>query len=562
MPVVQPLVVDENVQVRCVAADSLQMMCALMDPHNPNSKPSTLELLRGRILALAPRTASDRLPEVAACGDRPASFLFHSKVQPLLLELSENEEMEEHRVIAAELLHKIALVFPSYLNQELLHMLVRSSSDAQFRVRKAVALALGPCCLKLGNELVKESGLPTFLQLCGDDIWGVRKACAESLVSLSQSVSSEEREHKLVPVFEKFTTDLSRWVRTSAYQNLGPLIATFEPGCVPSRLLECFISMKGGNEFVSGGSDIVLHCAYSFPGVLLTVGAEGWGELKELYSHLSQDLQWKVRQTLSYSLHEVARVIGTAATEEDLLPAFDLFLKDLDQVKLGVVTHLSAFLKVLSPDTRQNYVAIVEEIQAESVNWRFRRLIAQQLKEIATLMGVDTIRSSVIPMASELCLDQVARVREAAVKDIGPLLLHVRERDESLLSELVSALTQLAENSSCIHRQTFAHLCEQLAPCIPPEMFAEIAFPALRTLASDPAANVRFVCARALAQHVDGKDGFGSIADEVAALIARLKEDGDREVRYFAHWPLRPPDEFTRNPQEPQHVVEEDDDEY
>ena len=52
------------------------------------------------------------------------------------------------------------------------------------------------------------------------------------------------------------------------------------------------------------------HCAYNFPAVLLTLGAESWVDLKRLYFMLARDQQWKVRRTLSYSLHEIAKVLG------------------------------------------------------------------------------------------------------------------------------------------------------------------------------------------------------------------------------------------------------------
>ena len=112
-----------------------------------------------------------------------------------------------------------------------------------------------------------------------------------------------------------------------------------------------------------------------------------------------------MRQTLSHSLHEVALILGTELTEGCLLSTFDLFLKDLDQVcrgslvrpcsmffscachspscrallqvKAGVVRHLGKFLSVLSPATRETYITTVEDIQSESVNWRFRKLIAK-----------------------------------------------------------------------------------------------------------------------------------------------------------------------------------------
>jgi hypothetical protein len=70
--------------------------------------------------------------------------------------------------------------------------------------------------------------------------------------------------------------------------------------------------------------------------VLYTLGRERWGELSDLYEQLVKDLQWKVRRSLSSSLHEVANILGTELTERSLLSPFELFLKDLDEVLLSL----------------------------------------------------------------------------------------------------------------------------------------------------------------------------------------------------------------------------------
>jgi hypothetical protein len=50
--------------------------------------------------------------------------------------------------------------------------------------------------------------LPLFVKLASDEIWGVRKACAESLVILSQNLNANERNKTLVPVFENLAEDV------------------------------------------------------------------------------------------------------------------------------------------------------------------------------------------------------------------------------------------------------------------------------------------------------------------------------------------------------------------
>ena len=42
--------------------------------------------------------------------------------------------------------------------------------------------------------------------------------------------------------------------------------------------------------------------------------------------------------------------------EEDLCPIFDSFFRDVDQVKLGILSHLASFLKPLQLRIRQTYL--------------------------------------------------------------------------------------------------------------------------------------------------------------------------------------------------------------
>lgn len=62
--------------------------------------------------------------------------------------------------------------------------------------------------------------------------------------------------------------------------------------------------------------------------------------------HVCLHPQWKVRRTLAFSIHELAVILGDQLTAADLVPVFNGFLKDLDEVRIGVLKHLYDFLKV------------------------------------------------------------------------------------------------------------------------------------------------------------------------------------------------------------------------
>ena len=100
-------------------------------------------------------------------------------------------------------------------------------------------------------------------------------------------------------------------------------------------------------------SDIARHCAFSLPAVALTLGRSNWPLLKDTYETLacgkihpiyrclwtnclnlnfSSDMQWKVRRTLASSIHELGAILGEEVSAADLIPVFNGFLKDLDEV--------------------------------------------------------------------------------------------------------------------------------------------------------------------------------------------------------------------------------------
>lgn len=53
-----------------------------------------------------------------------------------------------------------------------------------------------------------------------------------------------------------------------------------------------------------------------------------------------------MRRALAFSIHEVAAIVGEEVTRKQLVPIFNNFLKDLDEVRAGVLKHLADFLQV------------------------------------------------------------------------------------------------------------------------------------------------------------------------------------------------------------------------
>jgi serine/threonine-protein phosphatase 4 regulatory subunit 1 len=83
---------------------------------------------------------------------------------------------------------------------------------------------------------------------------------------------------------------------------------------------------------------------------------KSWTKLKPLYENLVKDNRWKVRRTLSFSLHEVAKMLGPEITEAELTPVLFGFMKDVPDVREGVMQNLPKYILALTEEKREEFV--------------------------------------------------------------------------------------------------------------------------------------------------------------------------------------------------------------
>ena len=95
----------------------------------------------------------------------------------------------------------------------------------------------------VSSEIIEERLLPAFERLAGDNIWGVRKACAESLADISNECNSMQQLKFLVRIQQALQSDTSKWVRASAQQRLGYFITSAKAAEMVEVCLEAYISI-------------------------------------------------------------------------------------------------------------------------------------------------------------------------------------------------------------------------------------------------------------------------------------------------------------------------------
>merc|ERR1719394_485155 len=312
---------------------------------------------------------------------------------------------------------------------------------------------------------------------------------------------------------------------------------------VPQLLVDHYVSMIDPSRAQTVDNEIARHCAFSLPAVALTLGRSNWPLLKDTYEALASDMQWKVRRTLASSIHELGIILGEEAAGQDLIPIFNGFLKDLDEVRIGLLKHLSDFLKLLKHSDRKEYLPRLSEFlkMDNERNWRFREELAVQMGQLIPLFTAEEVKNHLAPIAVILIRDKVAAVRTSAVGVHSVMVKTLLEEDASsglvrvLLADLIS---ELVKSDSWIHRQTYATLALTLflESSLDHTQFAQDVLPNLMELAEDKVPNVRLVVARALKQ-LRTATYFTKEANPHHATMERvihtLTEDKDADVRAF-----------------------------
>jgi len=274
-------------------------------------------------------------------------------------------------------------------------------------------------------------------------------------------------------------------------------------------------------------------CAYNLPAVVLTAGKEKWECLSDAFSELVQDIQWKVRRTLSFSLHEIAMILGPELTKAHLLPALDAFLMDLDEVKVGVLQNLSKLLGVLDQTARGEYVGLLCSLEMESDNWRFRQLLAQQLGDLFDLYQDDVLEAELYPMFLKLCRDPVAEVRGSSAMQLPQILSRLKALNVKWKDEFMEELGDLATDRVYVHRLSYVLMSECLVSDEEEERFDADAFgkdflPHLVKLAEDSVPNIRQRCA-SLFSKLATKPSFAP-RHEVDSCLSSLRADKEVDV--------------------------------
>ena len=169
----------------------------------------------------------------------------------------------------------------------------------------------------------------------------------------------------------------------------------------------------------------------------------------------------QVRRTLAHSLHEFAKILGPELAETELLDTFDLFMQDLDEVKIGVVRSLAPFLSALSPACRESYLPIMSDVNTGTpeMQWRFRLALASQLPQLSRIFSVTATFSVVVPVVFHMLKDSISTVRRAAFATVGELIRRLgRDGERAWRDDFIARIVEFARAPSYRERLEYVQV--------------------------------------------------------------------------------------------------------
>lgn len=412
----------------------------------------------------------------------------------IVITLAHDERAEDYRVAAAQLFNQLAFKFgKDFCINQVIPELELLSSDSSFSVRKTVARYLGGVSKVIGaGERAQESVLNLYVNLCQDDVWGVRQACVEASEEVALSLTHSARVSKLVPLYRRFLEDPSRWVRNRAYENYGKLLHSLRSEDISNELLQIFTGMAFQAEI--GDPELSEYCSFYFPAVLEAITKERWGSVRDAYATLVRDVQWKVRKSMAYSLHEVAAILGSELSEEYLVTPFEVLMRDLDDVKLGVVMNMHKFFQIISASDREELIPTICRIPVETENWRLRNELAKRLGDIGVLLHPSTMAfKSLVALVLRLLDDSVMAVRASTYKPAAMILKHLADSKQGDLQGYLKAILDLSKDESFQKREMFVFIVQCTAQVGADYILQTSLLDGLVQLSQDPVINVRLV---------------------------------------------------------------------
>ncbi|KAL7526325.1 hypothetical protein ACHAXR_001427 [Thalassiosira sp. AJA248-18] len=320
----------------------------------------------------------------------------------------------------------------------------------------------------------------------------------------------------LVPAYEKLLQDPEAEVRTAATFNLSEVAKT-------GAMVYPAGWTGGDSDAGTGDGDDDEDAGQRIPVAMRLVNR---------VMQLTEDDSENVRAALAMVATDLAPILGKDVTIEQLLPPMLLLLRDsTSEVRLNIISSLSLLNDVIGAEllTQSLLPAILD--LAEDGKWRIRLAVIERIPLLAKQLGKEFFTDRLLSLCVGWLGDDISSIREAAAKDLKELTALLGS--EWSVQNLLPRVKQVMEHPSYLRRMNAVQAISLMAMAMDVYSAQWEVLPILLEMHCDPVPNVRFNVAKGLG--MVGPLFSNSVYEgQIVPILALMKEDSDRDVRYFA----------------------------
>ncbi|KAG8161834.1 hypothetical protein KVR01_008821 [Diaporthe batatas] len=367
--------------------------------------------------------------------EMPASIVVEEMI-PMFQHLAQDDQ-DSVRLLTVEVLIAVAEVVPK--EQQSSHGVLLTSlrsliEDKSWRVRYMIADRFEKIAKAVDEEVVARDLVPSFVKLLKDNEAEVRTAIAGQIPGFCALVERTTLLNDILGSIEDLVSDNSQHVRAALGTQISGLAPILGKQETIDHLLPMFLQMLK-DEF----PEVRLHIISKLELVNQVIGIDLLSQsLLPAITQLAEDKQWRVRLAIIEYIPLLASQLGVKFFDEQLSALCMGWLGDtVFSIREAATHNLKKLTEVFGVEWASE--AIIPKVMAmgNHPNYLYRMTTCFAITTLATVVSMDVIAKSILPMLDKLVVDDIPNIRFNVAKTYA-VLIDVLQRlpDEGTVYQL------------------------------------------------------------------------------------------------------------------------------
>ena len=457
----------------------------------------------------------------------------------IAISMAQDDNEELKRVTSVSLFGAlIPYIDKTFFNQFIIPQIVSLTDDPSGNVRKEVANQLYNISQNVSKNVFQNKILLIYEKLSKDTLWFVKKVAVEILPKITKLCDTNIIIQRIKPIFQNFAKEERIEVKISVVEALGEFISLLDKKESNNftEFLEFYIKtvQKFSEKNKKDYKQVLAKCAFNFPVLIDFFGKDSWPKLKPSFIIMAQSKDESIKLPLAASIGDISNILGPELTEEDLLEYVDNFFHKSSQnseMKLKILENLPKIIRQIHSNNKKNtYLELIKYMIVNNERkWRKRLQYAKIIGKFNGCFSEDIIYKRVFPIGINFCFDDISQVRSHSASYNSKLILQLISGKDEYKQKTLIIIKSFAQSINYKYRQLFIYMSKHLFEN--EKIFEENISQLLIDLAYDQVPNVKIVLAKFIVKMLT-KEKYKHLInnDTIKKIVKILKNDKNKEI--------------------------------